>query len=198
MDKNLVRHERITPFTAGCLIVFSGLIDLAQAVPLVGWLLSPLAAVAGGIILYIWYKILGINFSDSIKRFLILIGQWLIELIPILNILPAWTFGTAIMISLVKTEDALHNKGIALNLTESEKYQSKMVSQRQEVWQRERAQAMRMSEEQANDTINSDPGSDSGPESNRVPLQSISYEKTGPAATDATYKQDVHNQKKAA
>lgn len=78
------------------------------AIPFVGPLLEPL--IAGGASLFafmtfsLWYKLLEIKFNSKIIG--TIIGTFFIELIPILNALPAWT------LSIVVTYLFFQTKGI--------------------------------------------------------------------------------------
>ncbi|MEX0919412.1 MAG: hypothetical protein WDZ64_01525 [Parcubacteria group bacterium] len=52
-----------------------------------GWLVSVFAFLT----FYVWFKMYGMNFMTP-KRFGAMGGGFIIELIPVLNVIPAWTF----------------------------------------------------------------------------------------------------------
>lgn len=52
---------------------------------------------------YIWFKTKGMSFTSP-KRILTMGGGFLIELIPVLNVLPAWTLAVIILIGTNKAE----------------------------------------------------------------------------------------------
>ena len=81
--------------------------DVIQAgldlLPFVGWILSPLVSIPAFLTFYIWFKIYGRNFMTP-KRALAMGAGVIIEMIPILNILPGWTVAVLFLIGLEKAE----------------------------------------------------------------------------------------------
>jgi len=57
------------------------------------------------LIFWIWLKFHGVSISDSIQRIAIVFGGFLVELIPVLNILPAWTLTIFLTVTLVQRAD---------------------------------------------------------------------------------------------
>lgn len=69
---------------------------LIQLIPFLGQILSSLIGVFAFLTFYLWFKMRGLNFATP-KRAGLLGGGFLIELIPILNILPAWTLAVILL-----------------------------------------------------------------------------------------------------
>ena len=78
-------------------IFFDGLQLLIQIIPVVGQILSILISIFASLTFYLWFKINNINFVNP-KRAGYLAGGFLIELTPLLNILPAWTLAVVLLI----------------------------------------------------------------------------------------------------
>ena len=89
-------------------IIIAGFIDLAQiglnlfhAVPVVGTAIALLGAwfltFGAWLGFYIYFKIKGVSFSTA-KRILSFNGGALVESIPLLNALPAWTLAVTIVV----------------------------------------------------------------------------------------------------
>jgi len=73
--------------------VFQVLINL---IPILGQILSALIGLFAFLTFYLWFKLKGLNFANP-KRAAYLGGGFLIELVPILNILPAWTLAVTLL-----------------------------------------------------------------------------------------------------
>jgi len=74
---------------------FQGLIEI---IPVLGQIFSSLITIFAGLTFYLWFKINGVDFVNP-KRAGYLGGGFLIELIPFLNILPAWTLTVILLVS---------------------------------------------------------------------------------------------------
>lgn len=76
------------------------LFDLLHFIPFLGNLLASvftaIISVIAWMTFYFWFKLHGIHFNTA-KRALTLGGGFLIELIPVLNILPAWTLAVVLI-----------------------------------------------------------------------------------------------------
>jgi hypothetical protein len=73
----------------------------------IGWAVTFIAAFT----FFLWFKLHGISFLDSgVRKLITFFGGTLIELVPLLNILPAWTLSVMLLIVIVRTEDTLYNK----------------------------------------------------------------------------------------
>lgn len=63
------------------------------------------------IIFFSWFLVIGVNYFDKAARKIILyFGSVIIELIPLVNAIPAWTFMVVTMIMVVRLEDRAYNK----------------------------------------------------------------------------------------
>jgi len=67
--------------------LFYDALQVLLALVFMGWIISILALLT----FYLWFKMRGLNFVRP-KRAALLGGGFIIELIPLINILPAWTF----------------------------------------------------------------------------------------------------------
>lgn len=110
-------EPKINNVTAALMITVAGLIDLSDVgidlfhfIPVVGNVFAIVATTALSIFawltFYTWFKIKGVNFSSP-KRALAFNGGFLIELIPVLNALPAWTAAVLIIIGSMRVEEKL-------------------------------------------------------------------------------------------
>ncbi len=81
---------------------FQGMIGL---IPIIGLILSPLLSIFIFLFLWVWLKMHGVGIVDSVERIAIMFGGFLVELIPLLNILPVWTLMIFITVLLVRHSD---------------------------------------------------------------------------------------------
>jgi len=102
-----MEKREITKITMGLMVVVALFYDIVQiglsTLPLAGWIISPLVSVFAFLTFYVWFKTYGRNFMTP-KRALAMGGGAIIEMIPILNILPAWTMAVLFLIGLEKAE----------------------------------------------------------------------------------------------
>jgi|SRR3989344_9617789 len=75
-----------------CVALFYDALQVLLALIFMGWLVSIFALLT----FYTWFKIRGLNFVRP-KRAGLLGGGFIIELIPIINILPAWTLAIVLL-----------------------------------------------------------------------------------------------------
>lgn len=94
-------------------LLFDGLqfgTDLFHALPLIGTVAQSvvdiLISVWAWLTFYVWFKIRGVSFINP-KRFAVLNGGALIEMIPIVNSLPAWTLAVFLLIGITRAEELL-------------------------------------------------------------------------------------------
>ena len=119
--ENKERH-RVTSTSAGLMIGTAIFIDFLQAllslIPFVGWILSALISIFAWPTFYVWTSIKGWGMSDTvafkglIKKLTPWIARWiapLIELIPIVNIVPTWTVSVSLQLAFLKAEEALYD-----------------------------------------------------------------------------------------
>lgn len=102
-------QERIDPSTWQLMVAVALGLDFFQGIvgmlPFVGQILSPIISLFIFLIFWIWLKLHGVTITDSIKRVAIMFGGFLVELIPILNILPSWTLAIFLTVLLVRNSD---------------------------------------------------------------------------------------------
>jgi len=81
--------------------------DLLHFIPAVGnvaaIILTTLLDILAWLVFYVWFKMNGVSFANP-KRALSLNGGFILELIPILNALPAWTLAVVLIIGSMKAE----------------------------------------------------------------------------------------------
>jgi hypothetical protein len=61
---------------------------------------------------WLWFRLNDVGFLDGklILKSVTMWGAGLIEMVPLINNLPAWTVAIAVMLFIVKTEDEIYNK----------------------------------------------------------------------------------------
>ncbi|MEK7531949.1 MAG: hypothetical protein AAB545_03425 [Patescibacteria group bacterium] len=113
MNSQIEKRERISKGKAFLLYVVSLLFDVVQGllnlIPFVGWVASSFLGIIGILLFFLWFKMLGVKFSDTKEKFLTTTAINLITIIPILGALPERFFGTILIIKAVRKEDALYN-----------------------------------------------------------------------------------------
>lgn len=88
-------------------LFYDGIQFLLNFIPVVGNLLSAiLIGLWAWLSFYIWFKIKGVNFSKP-TRSITLFGAGITEMVPLLNVLPAWTLAVLILIATTKAEDTI-------------------------------------------------------------------------------------------
>ena len=85
--------------------VFIDLVQILADLLVVGVVVNTILDIFVWLTFYVWFKIYGVNFI-SIRRGLPFVGAGLAELIPALNVLPAWTVAIAIMWITTKSQVA--------------------------------------------------------------------------------------------
>ncbi len=107
-------RERITLTTFSFLASVAFFFDTLQAllnVAFVGIILNFLLDICAWLTFYLWFKLLGIGLIDSgIRKAVVMWGGMFLELIPIFNTLPIWTATIVLTSSIVRLEDAAHNR----------------------------------------------------------------------------------------
>lgn len=111
------QKTRISTETAMALVATAVLFDVIQAffnaLLFAGVVLNLFVNAVAWMTFWLWFRMLGVAFLDSTKRFAVMAGGVLIEFVPLLNTIPAWTLSVAILSALVKTEDALRKRRAA-------------------------------------------------------------------------------------
>jgi len=78
--------------------------------------LAPLISPFIFLTFWIWLKLHGVSIVDSVERIALMWGGFLIEVIPGLNILPAWTLTIFITVLLVRHNDTKKIKEFYKNI----------------------------------------------------------------------------------
>ena len=101
--------ERIDSETGRLMVITALGFDFFQGIigmlPFVGFILAPLISFLIWLTFWIWLKLHGVSLGDNIKRMAIMFGGFLLELVPILNILPVWTLTIFITVLMVQRDD---------------------------------------------------------------------------------------------
>lgn len=102
------KQTRIPLVIAASMVVTALLFDLANGlinlIPFVGQVVSSIGGLLGMLTFWVWFQLQGVNFVSA-RRAIALFGASLIELIPVLNVLPALTAGVITTIVLTNLED---------------------------------------------------------------------------------------------
>jgi hypothetical protein len=78
---------------------------------------------------FLWYKFLDIDFLDgTVRKVITFVSSAILEVTPIFNAFLFWTFGTVVMIAIVRFEDKLHNKRVLEERREAEREMQKRVA----------------------------------------------------------------------
>ena len=106
-------NQEISKITMVAMIVVALFFDGIQAgtvyiffIPFVGFILEPLIAAGASLFafmtFFLWFNLSGIKFNSKIAT--TIMGTFFIELIPLLNTLPAWTLSMVITFLFLKTK----------------------------------------------------------------------------------------------
>lgn len=109
LEKRNRVHSRDVVLMGGTAIFFDTLQAILLLIPFLGWILSALVGGFAWLVFYTWTSAKGWGLSDTVKQFIV---QWaipLVEIVPILNVLPTWTFKIFLQVSLLKAEDKIYN-----------------------------------------------------------------------------------------
>lgn len=95
-----------------CIVAVALFIDLFESVTTwlgIGIVMSLVIAPCATLMFWIWYKILGVPFLASPKKFATIAVTSLVEIIPALDAIPllsfGWTIGAIILVVMVRAED---------------------------------------------------------------------------------------------
>ena len=107
-------RERISGATATFKAVTAGMFDFLQGIlnfAIIGVVMSSLVSVAAWLTFFMWFKFHDVGFFEGGVRKVIIMGAaLLVEIVPILNTLPAWTVAVLLLIAIVWKEDKRYNK----------------------------------------------------------------------------------------
>ena len=103
MEDNPIKDTTIflMIFTALC---FDGVQAIVGWIPILGNILAGLASIFIFLTFFLWFKMYGISMMTP-KRFGSLAGGGLIEMIPYINLLPAWTLVVIYLIGTTKIKE---------------------------------------------------------------------------------------------
>lgn len=108
------KRNRIDNIQAMFMIGVAAMVDFVQGLltaGFIGIIVSSFISIFTWLMFYLWFKLNGIGFLDQGTRLAVTIwGGAFIEILPIINVLPAWTISVVIMFFIVRSEDALFNK----------------------------------------------------------------------------------------
>ena len=93
-------------------LMFDGVLSLIQLIVVVGSVASSVFNVVPAMLFFIWFYLKGISFAKK-KNSLSFFGATLIEFIPVLNILPAWT-SEVVAMYIMQKKDAILAKAAGL------------------------------------------------------------------------------------
>jgi len=102
------KRERIKKWMAACIIIIAGCVDAAQALltaVAIGAVLSPVMSAVAWFVFWVWFMILGVSFVSNPKKLLAMGGAGILEIIPILGALPAFTAGVSATVFITMAED---------------------------------------------------------------------------------------------
>lgn len=115
--KRLDKRNRAHFETFIAMLVVAILFDVVQdalgsidfVLPGLGWLIDCMISIFAWLTFYVWTSMKGWGLSDTLKQMLVNWGLPVIEFIPLLNLLPAWTLKIVLTYSFLKAEDILYN-----------------------------------------------------------------------------------------
>lgn len=102
------KRERIKKWMAACLVIVAGCVDAAQALltaVAIGAVLSPVISAVAWFGFWVWFMILGVSFVSNPKKLLTMGTAGILEVVPVLGALPAFTAGIAITVFITMAED---------------------------------------------------------------------------------------------
>lgn len=100
MEEKPLSYTVITLMVA-LAVFFDGTQFLLNFIPVLGQILNFFVDIFAFLSFYVWFKTYGITFMTR-TRSIAMGGAWIIEVIPILNDLPAWTAAVLIVIGTTK------------------------------------------------------------------------------------------------
>lgn len=120
---NFERRNQATITTVVLMLSTAFFYDLLQAIPFVGWLISPFVGIYAWLTFYVWTSSLGWGKTDTAVKYGLSwiakfkpVAQFLakyvfpfLELIPGLSSVPAITLGVFFSIAIIKSDDFIYN-----------------------------------------------------------------------------------------
>lgn len=102
------KRERIKVWMAAALILTAVSIDLFEAllnILVIGEFLSPIISICADLIFWMWFKMLGVNFTKDPKNLIAMGSQAIIGLMPGINTLPELTLGVTSIVIFTRIVD---------------------------------------------------------------------------------------------
>ncbi|MBI2618031.1 hypothetical protein HYW58_01105 [Candidatus Kaiserbacteria bacterium] len=84
---------------------FFDVVQMIFTLTVIGSIVSSVMSIFIWLTFYVWFKKHGIMFMDNLARMIIMWGGFLLELVPVLNIIPGWTFSVSLSLLLIHYED---------------------------------------------------------------------------------------------
>lgn len=113
-EKTIEKKQRIGNTQGVLMIGVAVVVDFVQGLltaGIVGLIVSTFISIFAWLMFFLWFKLNSIGMLDSGARLAVTIwGVAFIEMIPVINVLPAWTISVAIMLFIVRSEDVIFNK----------------------------------------------------------------------------------------
>ncbi len=110
MDSKAKPKRKIGFIQAFFMIVVAVIFDSSQwfieliSFGMLGWFLNPIVSIFASMTFFMWFTLSGVSFIKPGKM-LVMTTTTLIEVIPWINDVPAWTLGVIITLAMVYAED---------------------------------------------------------------------------------------------
>lgn len=111
------KRQRIGNMQGALMIAVAATVDgiqfLLNFIPFVGWIFTALISIFAWLTFFVWFKFNGVGFLEgkaAVLKFSLIFGVSILEIIPVLNDLPAWIAYIVLMILIVRAEDVMYNK----------------------------------------------------------------------------------------
>jgi hypothetical protein len=127
-----LKENRIPTHTAGFMLAVAAFFDLLQIffnLILIGFLINWTITLISFLTFFVWFKLYGVNLGDSAKKIALWLTDYAFDIFSG-GIFPSIFISTLITILIVKSDDALRNQGIDLNLSTSASYRKKVAENR--------------------------------------------------------------------
>lgn len=93
---------RISGGSAGLMYGVALVFDGISLIPIVG----SIVPVFGSLTFWLWFRMKGVDFNSS-RKFVTSLSATLVEVVPVVNVIPAWTLATFLIVQEVRAEDFL-------------------------------------------------------------------------------------------
>lgn len=106
------KRNRISREKAGFMIGVACFYDAFQfllTTTFIGAFFTPLISVIAWLHFWLWFKLNGVSWSDSLRKIVLAFGVMLFESFPFLSAIPTWTISASLMVFIVRLEDRKFN-----------------------------------------------------------------------------------------